>query len=104
MVKLLQISALFLTLASFAIAAPMQDISVRSLTPVEDSMQLAARDTLSAGDNELTLRSEEFMDIESRSDSESMELERRISKALHNSNEKAKHAFQKIGNFVKNVL
>ncbi|KAJ7583522.1 hypothetical protein C8J56DRAFT_1167408 [Mycena floridula] len=43
------------------------------------------------------------MDIESRSDSEFMNLERRISKALHRSNQKAKHGFQKFTKFVKGI-
>ncbi|KAJ7572631.1 hypothetical protein C8J56DRAFT_1096809 [Mycena floridula] len=135
MVQLLQVSVLFLTLSSFTMAAPAQDIAVRSSAPVESSMQLVARDTqtLFARDAELTVRSEDLeapqwqaalkmlrfipephpdtsnknkrsaIDIESRSESEPMDLERRISKALHNSNEKAKHAFQKIGGVIAGI-
>jgi len=142
MVKLLQVSTLFLTLASFTMGAPTHDVVERSLAPVESSTQFAARDAqplLFARDDELTVRSEDLearffgallrvvpklaklghhahhnndknkqkrsdMDIESRSDSESVELDRRISKALHRSNEKAKHAFQKIGGVLKGVI
>ncbi|KAJ7580636.1 hypothetical protein C8J56DRAFT_1169046 [Mycena floridula] len=142
MVKLLQVSALFLTLASFTMGAPTSDVVVRSLAPgVESSTQFAARDAqplLFARDDELTVRSEDLEarflgallravpkltklghhahhnndknkqkrseNIESRSDSESVELDRRISKALHRSNEKAKHAFQKIGGVLKGIV
>ncbi|KAJ7572628.1 hypothetical protein C8J56DRAFT_988652 [Mycena floridula] len=114
-------------------APVQSDHVARSLTPaidqrsVTDTVQAVSRDNrhtlLFARDDELTIRGVDlevraattaattsrsharrsFMDIESRSDSEFMNLERRISKALHRSNQKAKHGFQKFTKFVKGI-